>query len=108
MTLIQSVRVPAYTSQDVFWSAFPSASSTYRLFPSVSAASLGDLTRSIRQQIKTSYIFSKCHFTSISPDIFTKEVFHVVTCACVLLVVQRVGVETEPKGAIFFCLDPPV
>lgn len=40
---------------------------------------------------RDSYIFSKCHLTSISPDTFTEEVFHVVTCECGLL---HVGVES--------------
>ena len=63
--------------------ASPCASSYLpRLFPSVSSASLRDLTRSTRQQIKTATSSTKCHFTSFSPDAFTEELFRVVTFAC--------------------------
>lgn len=44
-----------------------------------------------------SYIFPKCHFPSSSPDALTEEVFHVVTRACALLVVQHVGVESASE-----------
>ena len=72
-------RAPGFlhTSQDVFWSAFSSA--CYYLLRLLRQSERPYTLCSATDQ--DSYIVSKCHFTSISPDTFMEEVFHVVTCA---------------------------
>lgn len=107
MTLTHSAKVPASLSGCVLvCTLLPALSLPICLL----CQSEGPYTLSSATD-QDSYILSKCHFTSISPDTFTEEVFHVVTCACVLLVVQRVGGEPASKDAmyffiyLFFCLD---